>query len=53
MFHFQTFVADTHTDLTRQLNEYFRGRKCIRLECSQLVGDGGEATYAVLVVWEE
>lgn len=49
---FKTFVSDTHQDLENQLNEHFRGRKCIKEYIVQLATNG-EAIYAVLVAWEE
>lgn len=53
MFHFRTFIADDHAELDRQLIEYFRDRKCINMQFLELIGDGSEANYAVLVAWEE
>ena len=53
MFQVEIFIADEHDDLKRQINEFFRERKCLeRPDFLQLATDG-EANYAVLAAWEE
>lgn len=46
------FVADSHADLQKRLNEWLKRHRRANVRFLQLVANG-EANYALLVAWEE
>ena len=47
------FIADDHDVLEAEINDWLSKHPCTNVRFLQIVGDGGEANYAVLVAWEE
>lgn len=48
----RVFVADSHVDLKKRLNEWLKKHRCANVRFIQLVTQG-EHNYALLVAWEE
>lgn len=53
MTQIRIFVSDDHIDLQEQINKLLSEHPCSNVRFLQLIGNGGETTYAVLVAWEE